>query len=215
MPCTATTQRENAVVCRSGRRALLRLAIRPEQPDCLHEKAAREWLQIMETKLTHESTGLFQTEALGVKRYSRQPRGCSSAYMIYYMSHFAPEHAALQWGKFKAAMLARSFGMTGFREYLPDFAGNWTPDSGPIVAGIGVAASALAIKAAGAMGDSEVQSGLITSAGRAYRVLNTIGHIPGVNRLTRLARSPRQQHLPIGEHHTHATQPDRNRGITT
>ena len=78
----------------------------------LHEKAARE------TKLTHESTGLFQTEALGVKRYSRQPRGCSSAYMIYYMSHFAPEHAALQWGKFKAAMLARSFGMTGFRACL-------------------------------------------------------------------------------------------------
>jgi hypothetical protein len=153
----------------------------------LHEKAAREWLHIMEAKLTHEPTGLFQTEALGVKRYSRQPRGCSSAYMIYYMSHFAPEHAALQWGKFKAAMLTRSCGMTGFREYLPDFAGKWTPDSGPIVAGIGVAASALAIKTAGAMGDSEVQSGLITSAGRAHRVLHTIGHIPGVDRLTRLA----------------------------
>lgn len=153
----------------------------------LHEKAARDWLHIMETKLTHEPTGLFQTEALGVKRYSKQPRGCSSAYMIYYMSHFAPEHAALQWGKFKAAMLTRSCGMTGFREYLPDFAGKWTPDSGPIVAGIGVAASALAIKTAGALGDSEVQTGLITSAGRAHRVLHTIGHIPGVDRLTRLA----------------------------
>ena len=153
----------------------------------LHEKAAREWLHIMETKLTHEPTDLFRTEALGVKRYSKQPRGCSSAYMIYYMSHFAPDHAALQWEKFKAAMLARSCGMTGFREYLPDFAGKWTPDSGPIVAGIGVAASALAIKAAGAIGDTEVQRDLITSAGRAHRVLRTIGHIPGVDRFTRLA----------------------------
>ena len=97
------------------------------------------------------------------------------------------EHAAQQWGKFKAAMLARSCGMTGFREYLPDFAGKWTPDSGPIVAGIGVAASALAIKAAGAIGDTEVQRDLITSAGRAARVLRTIGQIPGADRFTRLA----------------------------
>jgi hypothetical protein len=153
----------------------------------LHEKAARQWLHIMETQLTHEPTGLFRTEALGVKRYSKQPRGCSSAYMIYYMSHFAPEHAAQQWEKFKRDMLTSAFGMTGFREYLPDFAGKWTPDSGPIVAGIGVAASALAIKAAGAMGDIEVQRDLTTSASRAHSLFNTIGHIPGAARFTRLA----------------------------
>ena len=34
-------------------------------------------------------------------------------------------------------------GLTGFREYLPSYAGKWTPDSGPIVGGVGIAATGL------------------------------------------------------------------------
>ena len=183
MPCTVTAQRENAVVCRSGRcstpSGYSTRTIRQT-----HEKAAREWLYIMETKLTRIDRSVSNRSARG-EALLQQPRGCSSAYMIYYMSHFAPEHAALQWGKFKAAMLTRSCGMTGFREYLISL------ENGRLILDLSwqyrVAASALAIKTAGAMGDSEVQSSLITSAGRAHRVLHTIGHIPGVDRLTRLA----------------------------
>lgn len=70
----------------------------------LHTTATSEWLVVMQEKLTHRESGLFQTEALGVKNYSKQPRGCSSAYMIYYMGHFAPEVAATQWQRFKQSM---------------------------------------------------------------------------------------------------------------
>ena len=54
------------------------------------------WLDYMNANRRHKSTGLFATEVLGVKKYSDQPRGCSIAYMIYYMSFFAPESAREQ-----------------------------------------------------------------------------------------------------------------------
>ena len=153
----------------------------------LHHKTTSEWLNIMNAQLTHRESGLYQTEALGVKNYSKQPRGCSSAYMIYYMGHFAPETAAAQWQLFKSAMYEKTLGFSGFREYLPTYNGQWTPDSGPIIGGIGVAASALAIKAAGVVGDTATQQMLITSANRAHGVINKLSHVPGASRFTRIA----------------------------
>ena len=153
----------------------------------LHHQTANEWLTIMDEQLTHRDSGLYQTEALGVKKYSKQPRGCSSAYMIYYLGHFAPETAAAQWHLFKSAMYEKTLGFSGFREYLPAYNGQWTPDSGPIIAGIGMAASALAIKAAGIVGDHGTQQALISSANRAHGLVTTLGHIPGASKLTRVA----------------------------
>jgi len=153
----------------------------------LHHQTASEWLTAMDEQLTHRDSGLYQTEALGVKRYSKQPRGCSSAYMIYYLGHFAPETAAAQWHLFKSEMYEKTLGFSGFREYLPAYNGQWTPDSGPIIAGIGMAASALAIKAAGIVGDHGTQQALISSANRAHGLVTTLGHIPGASKLTRVA----------------------------
>lgn len=152
----------------------------------LHVQPTSDWLSIMERQLTHAGTGLFQTEALNVKPYSKQPRGCSCAYMIYYMSYFAPTVAVNQWTRFKANMLDATLGMQGFREYLPEYKGGWTPDSGPIIGGVGIASSALAMKTAAALNDDAVQHKIIKSADKALSVLSMLGHIPAVDKLTRI-----------------------------
>ena len=111
-----------------------------------HEELKERWIEYMENHGKHEETGLYITEVMGVKEYSHQPRGCSHAYMCYYMEHFDGVKGQEQWELFKKHMLVKRLGFWGFREYLPDYKGKWTPDSGPIIFGIGVAATGLALK---------------------------------------------------------------------
>jgi hypothetical protein len=66
-----------------------------------HKEPVDRWLNHMKTNMTHSETGLFETEAMRVKKYSKQPRGCSMAYMIHYTSSFAPDIANEQWNLFK------------------------------------------------------------------------------------------------------------------
>ena len=64
----------------------------------------------------------------------------------YFMERFDGVKGQEQWELFKKHMLVKRLGFWGFREYLPDYKGKWTPDSGPIIFGIGVAATGLALK---------------------------------------------------------------------
>jgi hypothetical protein len=145
-----------------------------------------KWLEHMNMNMVDKETGLYCTEALGVKRYSRQPRGCALAYLIYYAHHFSPDTAKEQWHLFKEHMLIRHFGISGFREYLPSYKGSWTPDSGPIVAGIGIGASGLALKTAAAMKDGDAYQGLTRPVDIVMRLMRALMYIPLINRLARL-----------------------------
>lgn len=149
-----------------------------------HAEPAERWLSFMSEHMTDAETGLFQTEAMRVKRYSRQPRGCAQAYMIHYLQSFAPEAAAEQWDLFKQHMLVNTAGFTGFREYLPSYSGKWTPDSGPIVRGIGVAATGLGLKAARAIGDSDTHAKLRRSVDRVLFAIRLLNVVPGTRVLT-------------------------------
>ena len=145
-----------------------------------------KWLSYMDSKVRDHRTGLYMTEVMGVKRYSNQPRGCALAYLIYYCSRFAPQIAAEQWSLFKTHMLIKRAGITGFREYLSSYKGGWTPDSGPIVAGIGVGASGLALKTAACMADTEVYGALNRSIAPTMALLRGLMYAPLLNRLARL-----------------------------
>lgn len=136
------------------------------------------WLKYMNGHRKHKSSGLFATEVMKAKRYSEQPRGCSSAYMIYYMSFFAPEAAEEQWELYKAHMGKRFIGLTAFREYLPEYKGGWTPDSGPIVFGLGVAASGLSLKTAAALGDNETYDRLMRLVRPISAFCRVLGKVP-------------------------------------
>jgi len=144
----------------------------------LSEQLSIDWLRYMESHRRHLATGLFATEVMRAKSYSEQPRGCSSAYMIYYMSHFAPDAAIEQWGLFKQHMGRNALGTIAFREYLNEYKGGWTPDSGPILFGLGVAATGLALKTAAAMNDQVVYKRLGRLVKPTTALCRSLGKIP-------------------------------------
>lgn len=145
-----------------------------------------KWLQYMQKHRTDKKTGLFKTEVLGTRKYSDQPRGCSLSYMIHYMGRFAPKRAGEQWKLYKKHMSKRVFGKIGFREYLPDYDGAWSPDSGPIIAGIGVAATGLGLNAASTVEDKKTYRGLESSMNPFHSVFNKTESLPIINFLTRI-----------------------------
>lgn len=147
---------------------------------------SEKWLNYMKTKMTHPETGLFETEAMRVKRYSKQPRGCSLSYMIHYMASFAETEASEQWSLYKRHMKKKCFGLYGFREYLPTYEGKWTPDSGPIIGGIGVAATGLGLKTATTLKDQETREKLKKSLDKILSVCWLLQPIPGVKKVTAL-----------------------------
>ena len=144
------------------------------------------WLEYMRMKGTHDPTGLFTTEALGTRRYTDQPRGCALAYLIHYMTRFAPLDAKDQWERFKRHMMTRVMGRTAFREYLKDYDGAWTPDSGPIIAGAGIAATGLALNAASTVGDKKTFRSLEKGMSPIYSLLTKSDLIPGMNKISKI-----------------------------
>ena len=150
-----------------------------------HIEPMKRWLEWMRKHGTHPETGLFITEAMGNKGYSKQPRGCSHAYMCYYLEHFDRSTGKEQWELFKKHMSVTRFGLSGFREYLPNYKGKWTPDSGPILFGVGVAATGLALKPMRVWGDeSQWQPGALLKRARRWNLaLNLISYVPFIGRL--------------------------------
>ena len=149
----------------------------------LADEPVERWKGFMETQMRHAGTGLYATEVMNVKSYSKEPRGCACAYLTHYTAKFAPEIAQEQWQLMKKHLFVKKVGITGFREYRDGYQGRWTPDSGPIVAGVGVAATGLALKAAGTLGDAETFDALFRSISRSISVLETLNHLPGVKKV--------------------------------
>ena len=146
----------------------------------------KKWTNFMNQKGTHKKTGLYITEVLGTRNYSKQPRGCSLSYMIHYMSRFDNINAKNQWRLFKKNMMKNIFGRIGFREYLSTFNGRWSPDTGPIIAGYGVAATGLGLNAASSINDSEVFNGLLKTMSPFGSAFNLAESVIGNNILTRI-----------------------------
>ena len=143
----------------------------------------QRWQAFMDKHMRHADTGLFATEVMNVKSYSKEPRGCACAYLTHYSAQFAPSVAQEQWQLMKKHLFVKKIGVTGFREYRDGYQGRWTPDSGPIIAGVGVAATGLALKTAATLADKETFETLFTSVNRSMGVLETLRHVPGVRKV--------------------------------
>ena len=152
----------------------------------LSSEIADKWLVYMNDNCIHKSTGLYQTEVMGTKKYSRQTRGCSMAYLIHYMSRFKPQEAQMQWSLFKKHMMIQVLRNTGFREYLEEYKGGWTPDSGPIIKGVGIAATGLALNTASTVGDMKTYKKLNKGMKMVYNIIRRGNVIPGVNMITKI-----------------------------
>jgi hypothetical protein len=153
----------------------------------LHNELAKKWLEYMKTSGTHKSTGLFITEVQNVKKFSNQPRGCAISYLIHYMSKFEPVVAKEQWVLYKQHMLIKRLGINCFREFLPSYKGKWSPDSGPIIAGVGVAASGLGMNAATSVKDEETFLLIYKGSKIILSILDLVKWIPGINIISRIA----------------------------
>ena len=102
------------------------------------------------------------------------------------MGGFAPTRAKEQWKLYKKNMLKKIFGRIGFREYLTDYEGSWTPDSGPVVAGIGVAATGLGLNAASTVAHRRTFNKLEKTMNPFYSTLSIGDLLPGINIFSRL-----------------------------
>lgn len=110
------------------------------------------WLKTMKSSGTAES-GLFKSEMTNCESYSEIPRGGPLSLMTIYMDIFAPAEAEKLWKSYKREMKIPLLFFAGFREYPKNSGESEDYDSGPIILGMGAAATGLALPAAVIMED--------------------------------------------------------------
>lgn len=116
--------------------------------------------------------GLPRSEVTGARASSRYPRGCAQSFISRYLAEADPALASAWWSVYRKTYLTRLGTLVGFREWPPGVERSGDADSGPIILGIGVAASALGIAAARAQGDEALAGQLEVSA-------NAVGLLAG------------------------------------
>ncbi len=85
--------------------------------------------------------------------YATTPRGCAASWTQLYLGQVAPDVARAQYAHYRAHMSADVLGFGGFREWPSERARGMDTDSGPIVLGVGMAATGLGLGAARLFGD--------------------------------------------------------------
>ena len=88
------------------------------------------------------------------------PRGCALSWSLAVLPDLDPEYAAEQWAAYRREFARCAGGLCLFREYPVGRARGPDADSGPIVAGLGMTASAFGLAAARAMGDMDTAESL-------------------------------------------------------
>lgn len=123
--------------------------------------------------------------APGVGRGAKVPRGCANSFLVRDTSEFDAPLAATWWAAYRQHFLTPLGPSVGFREWPRGVERRADVDSGPIVFGIGAAASALGISAAKSQGDDALAAQLEASREAALRALasekQTRGVLPQVS----------------------------------
>jgi hypothetical protein len=102
------------------------------------------WLTYMRDHATDFATQLHRS-CISPLSYARFPRGCGLSWSCLYMAQFAPEEAAQLYRQYRTLYAQTLLGCGGFREWPPGEDQGADVDSGPIIGGIGVAASGLGL----------------------------------------------------------------------
>jgi hypothetical protein len=122
------------------------------------------WKDVLARRGMDAATGLPVSDVSGTMAGAKYPRGCAQSFISRYLAEVDPALSETWWQRYKAHFLADFGGVVGFREWPQGVERPGDVDSGPIVFGIGTAASALAIAAARAQGDDGVALRLEASA---------------------------------------------------
>lgn len=109
--------------------------------------------------------GLPPSELTGFEATSGLARGSALAYTVRYLAEVARPEAKALWTRVRAGGFVVAVGpVTGVREWPPGVDGPQDDDSGPIVAGLGAAATALGRLAAQEVGDRDAADALRRTA---------------------------------------------------
>ncbi|MBN2575736.1 MAG: hypothetical protein JXP73_14315 [Deltaproteobacteria bacterium] len=127
------------------------------------------WRDTVLAKAMDETLGLPWSEFTGRARGAREPRGSALAWQTRFLCEVDPALASQWWHRFKAHYLVDGLAGVGFREWPPGRDRAADADSGPIVAGVGAAATALAIAAARVMGERPLAARLLATASLVER----------------------------------------------
>ena len=92
------------------------------------------------------------------------PRATSMCISIRFLAEAAPELGAELYLKYREQMMTTCAGIPGVREYPKGVSGSGDVDSGPLIFGISLSASAVTIGAARVMGDTEAVARMVPSA---------------------------------------------------
>jgi hypothetical protein len=119
----------------------------------LAEEPAKRWREQVLAHAMDKRLELPWSEATGKAQGARDPRGCALSWQTRFLVEFDPELGAVWWRRYKDKFLVDGWAVVGFREWPPGRERRADTDSGPIVQGVGAAATALGIAAARVMGD--------------------------------------------------------------
>jgi hypothetical protein len=138
--------------------------------ESLADEPTQKWIAFMKEKATDRALDLPVSEVTGKAKTAQEPRGCALSWQTRYLREFAPALATTWWRTYREHFQIDALFAVGFREWPKGREHPADIDSGPILHGIGTAASALAIGAARSMGDNFLASRLETAALAATRL---------------------------------------------
>lgn len=117
----------------------------------LHEEPLRGFLRTVR-RLADTQTGLFPSSVSHIAN-ATVPRGCAAMFASAYLAQLDPAAAYDQYVRARESFRVDVLGLGGFREWPIDRSGPADVDSGPIVLGVGVAATGLGLAPARIFGD--------------------------------------------------------------
>jgi hypothetical protein len=141
-------------------------------------RAVDKWIAAVEST-KDEATGLHVSFLHLDGRVRDVPRGCALSWSLAVLPRLNPRIAAEQWAAYKQSFFRCTAGVCLVREYPPGIERPGDVDSGPVVNGFGMSATAFALAAARANSDLETASSLerlgetfgrpvVSAAGKRY-----------------------------------------------
>lgn len=106
------------------------------------------WLKAMKTRYGSQYEGLPLSALDDQVGYAKLPRGCALSWTVLYMDQFAPAEADTLYAAYRKLYIAEVFGFGAFREWPPGISRGMDGDSGPVILGVGAAATGLGVGAA-------------------------------------------------------------------
>jgi hypothetical protein len=111
------------------------------------------WRAVMTLPRNLAASKLPVSDVAGATATAAEPRGCALSFTARYMSAFAPAEAHALWTRYVDLYGVAVGPALGLREWPPGYDGPMDVDSGPIVFGVGAAATGLGLLASRTLGD--------------------------------------------------------------